>query len=289
MINQAEQLKQFLADVKSQNDHQVLLYATTNIEADHLPPLYDLIQSMDEAKTLDVVVYCRGGQVVTARRIMLLLREKFEVINFIVPYYCESAGTIMALGANAVIAGSLAHFSPIDPQLHGGAGDAQSAISFMDICQFPQMGQDWFGVDEDDCRPEALALLCNQIFPPTLTAFYRSAKEVKAIALELIANQLPTASVKRQEEIVDMLMTGFHSHHFALSSEDLSNLGILVERHRELEATSWQLAKIIHKHLGAGRRQLDGGTFIDAVLATDSSVIMRQNKFDEMAPNWREV
>jgi hypothetical protein len=228
-----------------------------------------------------VVLHGRGGVVNAARRIALLLREHAQHLSFIVPYHCQSSATLVTLCADEVVAGPLALFSPVDPQLNGADGTAFSSV---DIQQFGQMAQDWFGVGAGEARTEALALLCNAVFPPALAAFYRATREVQQVGLELLA--LGKADGERRQHIVQQLMTAYHSHHYALTGAELAALGLPVVRDASVEMAAWEISKWLQAHLGGAQRERADAPWYDAVLATRFAQQARQHGRDGLAGVW---
>lgn len=285
-FSKLSQLKQ----IEELRQSRVLILAASNLDMELLPALYSQLTRMGKVETLDVIIQCRGGIVNAARRIALLLRKFTERLNFIVPYHCESAGTILALSADEILAGDLAIFSPIDPHLHGGVGDGgTSALSCLDIKQFGAMCQDWFGVEAAEANAEQISLLCNSIFPPTLTAFYRTATETQTIAEELLAYQLPEASSDDRERIVNHLMYNYHSHHYAITAEELQQLGLCCSDNNEVEHLAWEISTEIQATVGGGMRESLEEHWVDALLLSRESGQVRYNAGNGLMPQWKPV
>jgi len=279
-----------LKKIEELRHSRVLILAASNIDFELLPGLYSQLTRMGKVETLDVIIQCRGGVVNAARRIALLLRKFTKRLNFIVPYHCESAGTILALSADEILAGDLAIFSPIDPHLHGSVGDGgTSALSCLDIKQFGAMCQDWFGVDAAEANAEQVSVLCNSIFPPTLTAFYRTSIETQKIAEELLAYQLPEASSNHRAKIVNHLMYNYHSHHYAITAEQLQQLGLNCVRNNEVEDLAWEISSEIQAAVGGGVRESLEDCWADALLLSRESGQVRYNPGNGLMPQWRPV
>lgn len=274
--------KHILALEKLRN-RRVLVLAASHVEMAMLPALYELCQEIDPTSHLDVVLHGRGGIVNAARRIALLLRRHCKSLSFIVPFHCESAATLLTLCADEIIAGELALFSPIDPQLNGADG---SAFSALDIQRFGDMAQAWFGLDADEARQQSLALLCNSVFPPSLTAFHRTSQELAQIGVELLSYQLPNATPLQRQQVIEQLMAGYHSHNYAITGEELAELGLNVQRDASAEAIAWEISKIIQATVGAGMRESEEAPWIDALFANRSNVQLRQQQANGMQPQW---
>lgn len=277
-------LQQAILTLEQQRTSRVLVLAATHLEMEHLPALYEHCQAIGQVERLDVVLHARGGVVNAARRIALLLRSHARHLSFIVPYHCESAATLLTLCGDQIVAGELALFSPVDPQLNGENG---SAFSALDIQQFGSMAQQWFGLDGEAARAQALALLCNSVFPPSLTAFYRTTLEMAEIGQQLLAWQLPQHEPAQREQIVQKLMAGYHSHNYALSGDDMAALGLQVQRDAASEASAWAISKMIQACVGAGLRNQADAPWIDALFARRDSVALRHKQAGGMAAQWQ--
>ncbi len=280
------------AAIRELEDHaqgRVVVFGATSLDIDLLPALYETLGGIGHAERLDVVVFCRGGSVNAARRIALLFREFAGRLRFIVPHFCESAGTIMALAADEIVAGPLAIFSPTDPHLSADGGSGPSALSAQDVRLFPQMSRDWFGIDEKTAQERALPQLCESIFPTTLTSFYRCTREVQVISNELLALHLPDHAAQRRQAIVDALLFDFHSHTFALTRDDLARIGLPVSRDPAIERIAWAIAREVRARIGAESRGSADADWYDAILITRDEGVRRRRSVDAPAAVWEAL
>jgi Serine dehydrogenase proteinase len=281
------QLPHWLRQIEARRGSRVLVLAASNLDMELLPPLFDeLNNAFGQCKRLDVLIRCRGGEIHAARRIALLLRRFCEDLHFIVPHYCESAATLMCLAADQVIAGELAIFTPIDPQLNAGNGEQSGSISSQDIALFGRMCADWFGVDESEAKRESLSLMAGSLFAPGLTAFYRCVQEVEMIGLELAQWHLPQATQEQRLALVRQLINGYHSHHYPLSGDDLQKLGMHIQRDAHTEALAWQVARLLAQKVGGGLRQHAREEYCDALLAHSKMCMTRVHGSDGMLGQW---
>ena len=283
-------MKQRLEELERARGSRVILLAASHLELDTLPVLYDTLRDIGRTQRLDVLFHCSGGAVHAARRIALMLNDFTGHLSFIVPDRCLSSGMIAALAARELVAGPAAIFSPVDPHLEtpSGSGAALSAVSAQDVRLFALMAQDWFGLAESDAKAKALAVLCESIFPTTLTSFYRSMLEVEAICAELIALGLPDAAPATRSEIVETLLYRHHSHGFALTREDLRKLGLPVRDDEAAEAIAWEIARNVRGGLGGGARRTAESDWFDGLVATASGAMRRRQSPDGLAPRWEK-
>lgn len=116
-------------EIEEHRQCPLLVYATKFLEK--LPPdapntidisdvdgFTDLIQSVD-GKKVDVLLHSPGGQADATERIVGILRNKFDEVNFLIPHSAYSAATMLALSGNHIILHPSAVLGPIDPQING--------------------------------------------------------------------------------------------------------------------------------------------------------------------------
>ena len=295
MNTAAEHLFPQIAAMEAQSRGRVLVFAASKLEIDLLPPLYDALRAIGRCERLHVVIQCRGGEVNAARRIALLLHQSTDHLTFVVPHFCESAGTVMALAAREIIAGPLAIFSPIDPHLsadasvENGGGASPSALSAQDIRQFWRMSRDWFGLEESEAKARALPLLCDNIFPTTLTSFHRCALELEQIGDELLSLHMGDRPQAERARIVQSLLYGFHSHTYALTGDELARLGLPIVRDPALELDAWALVRALSRHVGPESRDSLEDPGHDSLIATRDGAIRRRRRPDAPTGVWEPV
>lgn len=275
-----------VVELERLRESRVLVLGASHLDLELLPCLYDRCRDIGRVPRLDVVLHGRGGVVNAARRIALLLRQQAEHLAFIVPFHCESSATLLTLCGDEILAGELALFSPIDPQLSGVDG---STFSGLDVELFGQMAERWFGIDAASAREQSLALLCNSVFPPSLTAFYRTTLELAQIGEELLAFQLPAAEPAFRQQLVQRLMSGYHSHNYALTRDEMERLGLRIRRNPAVEQLGWTISKLLQASVGGGLRASAEETWIDALLATRDGVDLRRRQPGGLAPIWTEA
>lgn len=269
---------------------RTLALSASRVDIDLLPPLYETLRAIGRVERLNVVVQCRGGEVNAARRIALLLHAFADRVTFVVPHFCESAGTVMALAAHEIVAGPMAIFSPIDPHLSAEAGAAgPSAMSAEDIRQCWRMMRDWFGLEEAEARARALHLLSENIFPTTLTSFHRSTRELERIGEELLSLHMGDRPREARAEIVAALLYGFDSHAYALTADELRRIGLPVVRDAALEGPAWEVARELRRLAGPESRTREEDDWHDAVIATTEAAQRRLRRMDAPAGTWEPV
>lgn len=106
--------------------------------ADDLP-FAEMVSLVEAGKrSADVFVATNGGSAHQVSRFVNSLRARFESVDFLVPSFCMSAGTIMVLSGNEIWMTPRACLGPIDPQVPSSSGrfvPAQALILLVDQLQ----------------------------------------------------------------------------------------------------------------------------------------------------------
>lgn len=107
-----------LAAYTERNTIAYYAFETGMISQSHVLGFVDVVDGMDPAKGLDLIIHTDGGVATAAEAIMKYLRKVFHNdIRVIIPSYAFSAGTLMALSAKEIVLGRAACLGPIDAQL----------------------------------------------------------------------------------------------------------------------------------------------------------------------------
>lgn len=71
----------------------------------------------DDIKEIDFIVNSPGGLADSSYKIIRTLRNHFEIVNIIVPFWAKSAATLLSLGGSKIIMDEFGEFGPLDAQL----------------------------------------------------------------------------------------------------------------------------------------------------------------------------
>jgi len=77
----------------------------------------DYLADHADAKEIDFIINSPGGSPADAYRIIRTLRNNFEKVNVIVPFWAKSAATLLTLGATQIIMDEFGEFGPLDLQI----------------------------------------------------------------------------------------------------------------------------------------------------------------------------
>jgi ClpP class serine protease len=99
-------------------------------------PLDDVVKDAMEAITnrrtgVTVVLETPGGYIHVAERIARILRHHYRRVDFVVPSYAMSAGTVLVMSGDAIHMDYASTLGPIDPQIDKGRGDWVPALGYL--------------------------------------------------------------------------------------------------------------------------------------------------------------
>ena len=116
-------------DIEQYRKRPLLVYATKFFETPQGVPNFidfpdvegwvDLVNSVKNSKAVDVLLHSPGGRPDATERLVELLRNHFEEVNFLIPHSAYSAATMLALSGDNIILHPSAVLGPIDPQING--------------------------------------------------------------------------------------------------------------------------------------------------------------------------
>jgi len=70
-----------------------------------------------DTKEIDFVLNSPGGSPDDAYRVIRTLRENFEKVNIVIPFWAKSGATLLSLGGSTIIIDEAGEFGPIDIQI----------------------------------------------------------------------------------------------------------------------------------------------------------------------------
>ena len=106
-------------------------------------PIYfgvdNLVRTAIEAKKakskkrfLVVILTTTGGYIEVVRRIVDTLRKYYKTVDFIIPNYAYSAGTVLVMSGNSIYMDYYSRLGPIDPQVENLTGRTVPALGYLE-------------------------------------------------------------------------------------------------------------------------------------------------------------
>jgi hypothetical protein len=120
---------------------EVLEQAATADVLTYLGPMYppaddaikDMVEERDNRRRgLMVLLEPGGGYITVAERIAGILRHHYRRVDFVVPTYAMSAGTVLVMAGDAIHMDYASTLGPIDPQVMNKAGQWVPALGYLE-------------------------------------------------------------------------------------------------------------------------------------------------------------
>lgn len=222
------------------------------IAKDFIPIFYSHLRTFGTVKRLDVFLFTTGGDTLAAFGISRLLREFADHVGALIPEKCQSAGTLLVLGANEIFMTPAGTLSPIDPsvvtplnpRVEGPVpGQAQSfPVSVEDIAGFRDLTREEWSLDNKG-KAQAFALLAQNVHPLILGQAFRTRQQIQRLAQVLLSSHRKDA--KNIKDITEQLTRKLGSHDYLISRKEASDMfGSQVttkDPEHELENAIWEL------------------------------------------------
>jgi len=81
---------------------------------------------------LVMILTTLGGYIEVVHRIVDLLRKHYNLVDFVIPNYAYSAGTVLAMSGDAIYMDYYSRLGPIDPQVENQAGRMVPALGYLE-------------------------------------------------------------------------------------------------------------------------------------------------------------
>ena len=92
----------------------------------------DLANDPDKRDTIYILLTTAGGSVTVVERFVNILRHNYAEVNFVVPDYAYSAGTVFCMSGNNILMDYFSVLGPIDPQVVSKEGKLVAALGYLD-------------------------------------------------------------------------------------------------------------------------------------------------------------
>lgn len=92
----------------------------------------ELAQNATHHDTLYILLTTTGGSAITVERYVNIIRHHYSEVNFIVPDYAYSAGTIFCMSGDSIYMDYFSVLGPIDPQVQNKEGKWVAALGYLD-------------------------------------------------------------------------------------------------------------------------------------------------------------
>ncbi|MTI68286.1 MAG: hypothetical protein FH753_17025 [Firmicutes bacterium] len=264
---------------------------STRIAPDIIPVFYKHLEDFkDKNKRIDLLLFTKGGDVLTAMRLVELIHEYTNNFSVLIPHKAYSAGTLISLGASEIVMTKMAELSPVDPNVTNvfnpkdpNNPSAKIPISVEDVYSFISLVKDIMKIEDDQSLAKVYSHLLESVHPLALGSIHRTYSLIRKVSKKILLSHMGYDKENKVNNIVDFLTEKLFSHNYMISRREAKNdIKLPVEYpYEELEYDIWNLYKqyvrdlLLEKPFSPEENANTNGRF-----QVSSGIIESQNRTD---------
>jgi len=242
---QRYQRQAIIKAIEERNQRSLITYvsgASCLVDRDDTVPFVDLLHNVPRGEDLDLLLHTGGGDIDAAEKLISMVRNRVgdAILRVIVPDLAKSAGTLMVLGADAVVMSDTSELGPIDPQIILADGNGNR------IRHSVQSYLDAYDEHNERLRKEpndvAAQILLGKLDPATVKLF----QAVRARARQFAEDQLKRGMFRNggnwtaaAGELIDTKRWQSHGQMISWSDAQDPRIGLNVE-YLDPKSDAWQ-------------------------------------------------
>src|SRR5581483_5688179 len=190
--------------------------------------LYGLLQRLGKVDRLSMFIKSGGGSGQASLRMVNLLEQYTKHLTVLVPFECQSAATMLALGADKILMGPLAHLSAVDTSLTHDLSpidrdNDRVSVSNDELLRVIRL---WTEQAKESTTNPYEALF-PYVHPLVIGAVDRSSALSTRICEEILSYHMENAD--RAREISNILNACYPSHNYPITLREAKRIGLNVE------------------------------------------------------------
>jgi len=206
--------------------------------------LYALLRNAGKLERLSLFLKSDGGSGQAALRMVNLLRRYVDHLTVLAPLECQSAATMLALGADRILMGPLAHLSAVDTSLTHDLSpidrdNDRVSVSNDELLRVIRL---WTEQAKDSVA-NPYAALFPFVHPLVIGAVDRSSALSTRICEEILSYHIEDMTKSR--EISNTLNSGYPSHTYPITLREAKRIGLNAEpMNEEMNAMLFELNEV---------------------------------------------
>lgn len=239
-----EERIEVLKQLEDNRDSIIISYITsdrrhlnTQLAQDAVRLIYKHLMKIDSVDKIDMFLYTAGGNLMAPIRIVHLIREHCKHFEVLVPHRAMSAGTLLCLGADNIIMGSLAELSPVDPSTANAFNpqdplnpSSRISISVEDVIAYLNLAQEQGGITSEENRTVVFKELTAKINPIALGNVHRVYSEIKILVESLLKIHMEKDDEKLKIAQIVESLTNKYTHDYPMCRHEAQEIGLKVSR-----------------------------------------------------------
>lgn len=194
--------------------------------------LFGILRSIGKVERLCLFIKSDGGSGQASLRMVNLLRQYAGRLTVVVPLECASAATMLALGADKILMGPLAHLSAVDTSLTHDLSpidrdNDRVSVSQDELHRVVQLWQKQ--ADKEASNP--YESLFKYVHPLVIGAVDRSSALSTKLCVEILSYHMKDK--KKAQKISDTLNSAYPSHSYPITLREARRIGLHAEPLKE--------------------------------------------------------
>jgi len=223
-----ERTQAVLARLAATLDQPVVTYWNSfdgGICANDVIGLYGIMQKVGRVDRLALFIKSDGGSGEAALRMVNLLRQHVGYLTVLLPLECASAATMLALGADSILMGPLAHLSAVDTSLTHDLSPIDRDNNRVRVSQdeLQRVVRLWQS-EEGAATSNPYAPLFGHVHPLVIGALDRVSALSTRICTEILSYHM--ADADQAASISNTLNAGYPSHSYPITLREAQRIGL---------------------------------------------------------------
>jgi len=188
--------------------------------------MYGILKSIGKVPHLNLFIKSSGGFGEASLRMTHLLRQFAEELTVLVPLECESAATMLALGADQILMGPLAQLSAVDTSLTHDLSPIDRDNDRVKVSQdeLARVVRLWREQSGDDHRLNPYGSLYGHVHPLVIGAVDRASALSTRLCVDILSYHLHDQ--KKAVEISNILNSAYPSHSYPITIREAQRIGL---------------------------------------------------------------
>jgi hypothetical protein len=226
-----DQTQAIIARLEKQIGTKLLVYWTSergSVCDDDVVALYEIFKHIGSSEDISLFIKSNGGDVEAALRIVNLMRDYNTRVHAFVPLESASAATMIALGADEIHMGPLAHLTAIDSSLvHDMSpiderNNRRVSVSQDELARIVSL----WNANEREHHGNPYTDIFQYIHPLVVGAIDRSSSLSIKICKEILSFHIKDGA--ECERISKLLNSDYPSHSYPITTREARRIGLQV-------------------------------------------------------------
>jgi hypothetical protein len=230
-----EKTQKVIGQIENELGERLLTYWNSpngSICGNDVVGLYGILSSMGKLERLSFFIKSDGGSGQASLRMVNLLRQFVGQLTVLAPLECASAATMLALGADKILMGPLAHLSAVDTSLTHDLSPIDRDNNRVGVSQdeLQRVVRLWQKEAEQEAKKgtsNPYESLFSYVHPLVIGAADRSSALSTKLCTEILSYHFKDP--KAAEQISETLNSGYPSHSYPIMLQEARRIGLNAE------------------------------------------------------------